>query len=64
MLKESLRRNPMKKMQIAGIQIEVNESDVAAYVRAGYSVIVEEKPTQPEPAVVVEEKPEKKTGKK
>ena len=62
MWKVSLRRNPMKKMQIAGIQIEVNESDVAAYVRAGYSVIVEEK--QPEPAAVVEEKPEKKTGKK
>lgn len=66
----------MVKMQIAGIQIEVNESDVAAYKRAGYSVL-EDKPVQPEPvaAVIVEEKPEpsavmdedkpeKKTGKK
>lgn len=57
-------------MQIAGIQIEVNESDVAAYKRAGYSVL-EDKPVQPEPvqpepvaAVMDEDKPEKKTGKK
>ena len=54
----------MVKMQIAGIQIEVNESDVAAYKRAGYSVL-EDKPAQPEPvAVMDEDKPEKKTGKK
>ena len=55
----------MVKMQIAGIQIEVNESDVPAYKRAGYSVL-EETPAQPEPVAPVmdEDKPEKKTGKK
>ena len=53
----------MVKMQIAGIQIEVNESDADAYVRAGYKLVVE-LPKQPEPVVIEEEKPEKKTGKK
>lgn len=53
----------MVKMEIAGIQIEVNESDAAAYTRAGYKVVEAEKPAPPI-VVVDEEKPEKKTGKK
>lgn len=52
----------MVKMQIAGIQIEVNESDADAYVRAGYKAI-EEKPAPPV-VVIEEEKPKEPKAKK
>jgi len=53
----------MVKMQIAGIQIEVPEAEVSFYKRAGYSVVVEEKPIEPAP-VDAPKKPAKKKASK
>lgn len=45
----------MVKMQISGITVEVPENEVDLYKRAGYVVVEDPKPVEPEP----EKKPTK-----